>query len=425
MPQLPNVSPGQVITAAHVNSIKNGLYAWSADVDANDYALTELDRIQINAGTLPGTPTTGTLAIDSGDSNKLKYWNGSAWQVAGGGASGSAGGDLSGTYPNPTIATVGGASASSIATATTATNNAVSTNTASRIVIRDSSGNFAAGQITASSVIGLGHIQINAASLPGSPTTGTVAVDSADGNKLKWWNGSAWQLAGGLSGTVAIANGGTGQTTASAALNALLPSQSGNSGKVLKTDGTNATWQDDATGGGGGGGGIAGPFGSASLNFGSIDDGATAELTFTLSGAAVGDRVAPSWPSSLDAGLVGMMFVSATNTVTVRLLNLSGAAINPASMTFGAQAIQNSYLTGSASLNFGSIDDGATASLTFTVTGATTGDALAPAWPSGLDAGLLGTMYVSAADTVTVRLLNLSGAAINPSSMTFGAQVFQ
>lgn len=44
------------------------------------------------------------------------------------------------------------------------------------------------------------------------------------------------------SGTLAIARGGTGQGTANGALNALLPSQSGNSGKVLSTDGSNTSW---------------------------------------------------------------------------------------------------------------------------------------------------------------------------------------
>lgn len=46
------------------------------------------------------------------------------------------------------------------------------------------------------------------------------------------WNGT----------TIAIANGGTGQTTANAALNAFLPSQATNSGKFLTTDGTNTSW---------------------------------------------------------------------------------------------------------------------------------------------------------------------------------------
>jgi hypothetical protein len=45
-----------------------------------------------------------------------------------------------------------------------------------------------------------------------------------------------------LGGTLGIANGGTGQTTANAAFNALAPSQTSNSGKFLTTDGTDASW---------------------------------------------------------------------------------------------------------------------------------------------------------------------------------------
>jgi len=45
-----------------------------------------------------------------------------------------------------------------------------------------------------------------------------------------------------LSTPVAVAYGGTGQTTTTAATNALLPSQTSNSGKYLTTDGTNTSW---------------------------------------------------------------------------------------------------------------------------------------------------------------------------------------
>lgn len=45
-----------------------------------------------------------------------------------------------------------------------------------------------------------------------------------------------------LSATLAIASGGTGQTTANTAFNALAPSQTSNSGKYLTTDGTNSSW---------------------------------------------------------------------------------------------------------------------------------------------------------------------------------------
>ncbi|VTT96579.1 PE-PGRS family protein OS=Novosphingobium aromaticivorans (strain DSM 12444 / F199) GN=Saro_2740 PE=4 SV=1 [Gemmataceae bacterium] len=42
--------------------------------------------------------------------------------------------------------------------------------------------------------------------------------------------------------TVPVAKGGTGQTTAADAINALVPTQSGNAGKFLKTDGSAVSW---------------------------------------------------------------------------------------------------------------------------------------------------------------------------------------
>ena len=66
---------------------------------------------------------------------------------------------------------------------------------------------------------------LSALSLPGSQVTGNISGNAAN-----------------VTGTVAIANGGTGQTTANAAFNALAPTQTGNSGKYLTTDGTNTSW---------------------------------------------------------------------------------------------------------------------------------------------------------------------------------------
>jgi hypothetical protein len=45
-----------------------------------------------------------------------------------------------------------------------------------------------------------------------------------------------------VSGTLGLTNGGTGQTTANAAFNALAPSQATNSGKYLTTNGTDTSW---------------------------------------------------------------------------------------------------------------------------------------------------------------------------------------
>jgi hypothetical protein len=49
-------------------------------------------------------------------------------------------------------------------------------------------------------------------------------------------------LATHVSGTLPIANGGTGATTANSGFNALAPSQTGNNGKYLTTDGTDSSW---------------------------------------------------------------------------------------------------------------------------------------------------------------------------------------
>jgi hypothetical protein len=85
-------------------------------------------------------------------------------------------------------------------TGSTGGTDAVSTNTANTLVRRDASGNFSAGTITAT--------------LSGNATN--------------------------VSGTVAIANGGTGQTTQQAALNALSGTQTAN--RVLRSNGTNVTF---------------------------------------------------------------------------------------------------------------------------------------------------------------------------------------
>jgi hypothetical protein len=57
---------------------------------------------------------------------------------------------------------------------------------------------------------------------------------------------SAWDLldisTADITGTLPILNGGTGQTTANASFNALAPAQTSNTGKYLKTDGTNTSW---------------------------------------------------------------------------------------------------------------------------------------------------------------------------------------
>ena len=59
---------------------------------------------------------------------------------------------------------------------------------------------------------------------------------------------SDWNADHVLTGTIPIINGGTGQTTANLAFNALAPSQTGNTGKYLTTDGTDTSWSTNPLG---------------------------------------------------------------------------------------------------------------------------------------------------------------------------------
>ncbi len=82
--------------------------------------------------------------------------------------------------------------------------------------------------------------------------------------------------------------------------------------------------------------------GSATIDFGSLAQGTcSSDQTFTLLGAMTGDAVAPGWPATLESGLTGVIRVSAANTVAVRLCNLSGATVDPASATFRATLVRS------------------------------------------------------------------------------------
>lgn len=113
--------------------------------------------------------------------------------------------------------------------------------------------------VTASAVSGLAAVATSGAytDLTGCPTLGTLASQNANNVSITGGSVSGGAISGNISGnaanvtgTIAIANGGTGQTTASAAINALLPTQSAQSGKYLTTDGSNVSWAAvSATGG--------------------------------------------------------------------------------------------------------------------------------------------------------------------------------
>ena len=158
------------------------------EVDAN-FTNLNTDKIQVT-----GTPTNGQALI----------WNGTAW-VPG----------ESATYPAAGIAnSTGTAWGTSYSTSGTGT------------------------------VVALATSPTLVTPVLGTPTSGDFSTGT-----FTWptFNQNTTGTAAGLSATLAIGSGGTGQTTANAALNALIPNQATNSGKFLTTDGTNTSWATTAT----------------------------------------------------------------------------------------------------------------------------------------------------------------------------------
>jgi hypothetical protein len=78
---------------------------------------------------------------------------------------------------------------------------------------------------------------------------------------------------------------------------------------------------------------------TATLDFPSVGSNGIAELTITVTGAAAGDTVMLAAPAAFEAGFTFVGFVSAANTVTVRIHNNNGGAVDPASAAWRATVL--------------------------------------------------------------------------------------
>ena len=144
--------------------------------------------------------------------------------------------------------------------------------------------------------------------------------------------------------TVGIEHGGTGQTTAQAAIDALLPDQSSSNGYFLTTDGTNSSWAEVNT--------------SLTISDGSVTDTFTTGNTLTFTG---GTGVTTAVGDDAITFSIGQA-VGTSDNVTFANLTLSGnLTVNGTTTSIATETITladntillNSNATGSASEDAG------------------------------------------------------------------------
>ena len=151
------------------------------------------------------------------------------------------------------------------------------------------------------------------------------AVVAAD---IPTLNQNTTGTASNVTGTVAIANGGTGQTTANTAFNALAPSQTSNSGKYLTTNGTNTSWDTVVSG--------------ASIS----NDTSTATNVFPLFASAT-----TGVPTTIFTGNTKLLYKPSTGEFQSSILNAgNGIVVN-------SQTVATSYTiaSGTSGMSVGTI----------------------------------------------------------------------
>jgi hypothetical protein len=148
--------------------------------------------------------------------------------------------------------------------------------------------------------------------------------------------------------------------------------------------------------------------------------GVTASSTVTATGAVTGSTVTAtagvlrSAPQATTgdctvSGDYGKLIVLSTDGWG-RLCTASGWLLVPMVLTNGA----------GTALDYAEIAADAEATLTLTVTGAASGDRVECSATAKLETGIvISNKWVSAADTVSVTLLNTTAAPVNPVSATF------
>lgn len=137
-------------------------------------------------------------------------------------------------------------------------------------------------------------------------------------------------------------------------------------------------------------------------------------------------RLTTDAASNVDASRQYNAYFDVYNTAACRALSMHAPSSGTqATIAIGGGTQFKQVLSATATLDFASIAAGAQGELTITVTGAATGDVVMLGPPAALDSGLSATGYVSAADTVKVRLVNSTSGSIDPASAAWRVAVIK
>lgn len=279
--------------------------------------------LAVYQGATPPPPTTGstpvgTLWFNTG-SNTLDVWSGGSWTPAGGG--GSAGvssfsGGTTGLSPfSPTtgVVTLGG-------------------------VLSVANGGTGATSIAASPFLPLtGGTMTGDIVFSGTQTfPGGTGVTTISGGTTGLTPAAATAGAVTLAGTLSVSNGGTGATNQSDAINNLLPSQAGQGGNVLTSDGTNVSWA--AAGGAGFDPGTKIVFAQAAAPTGWVQDTTSTDCALRLVDGAGGGT-----GGSIDFSTLFSSTSTYSGTVTITSGQVGSTTLSTAQLASHTHPAQTNF----------------------------------------------------------------------------------
>jgi hypothetical protein len=233
-------------------------------------------------------------------------------------------------------------------------------------------------------------------------------------------------LASAVSGTLPVANGGTGQTTANAAFNALAPSQATNSGKYLTTNGTDTSWatvtQTTFSAGTTG-------FTPATATSGAV----TLAGTLNIANGGTGATTAQGAINALAAATTSGYYLRGNGTNVVMAAIVAGdvptlnqtTTGNAATATLATTATTATTATNLAGGSAGTIPYQSAAGTTVQLTAGTSGyilqsnGAAAPSWvvkPTGTVTSVTGGSYLTGGTITTSGTLAVDATTTNTAS---------